>query len=184
MKIFIIFSLLVGAVFAQNVTVTLGSVSVPYEAAYAYESWRIGQFASLASPITLTSALDSSTVTFALTGVLTQLAVGNQIVIDSEVMTISAISGQNVTVATRAAYAISTYTVSTPAAHGAGATVNLLKWASAVTGFKALIAGNVQNVVTQYCTANPTKCPTLNAYYTVIANAQASIAAIVAGVVQ
>lgn len=172
------------AAFAQTITVAVGNITVTFEQAAAYESWRMTQLSALTTPITLTGALDTgATKTFTLTGDLTQLAVGNEILIDSEMMPITVISGQNVTV-TRNAYTISTFTISTPVAHTAGATVGKLKNASAVAGFKAHVAEMVWQVVVQYCTANPAKCPAYQAQLQAHSNADAAIAALKAGAVQ
>jgi hypothetical protein len=170
--------------FSQTVPVALGTINVPTEAAIAFESQRLSQTAPLATAITLGADITTGSLTFPAVGNLAQLAVGQQILIDTEAFTVSAISGQNLTVASRPTYVIGGVTLSRPAAHTSGTSIQLLQWPSAIAGFKALILASVQNVLTNYCPTHPTICPTLNTQYAAITAAQNQIAAIMAQVVQ
>jgi hypothetical protein len=182
MKQFFIALIFTGILSAQTVTVSLGNLTLPNEAAAAYESWRMTQITGPA--LTLTAAINATVTTFALIGDATGFIAGDQITVDQETMTVVSKSGQNVTVAARALYAIGGIAISTPATHLAAAPVNELKWPSAVFGFKTLILGAVQQVLQQYCPGHPTACPTLATQYNAVTAANGAIAAILAQVVQ
>jgi len=185
MKTLLIALTFAGSLAAQTtVTVPIGNIIVPNEAAAAYESWRLTQTNGPATTLTLTADITISQTTFAVTGTLTQLAALQQVTIDGEVLNVVSIAGQNLTVAARALYAIGGITISTPAIHTAGTPIVLLKWASAVAGFKQLISGSVQQVIATYCPSHPTTCPTLTTQYNAITSANATIAAIMAVLVQ
>jgi hypothetical protein len=181
MKTFILFLIATSAL-AQTITVPLGTLVIPNEAAAAYESWRMTQVTG--PTLTLSAGINASVTTFTVVGDATGFTAGDQITVDQEAMTVASVTGQNVTVAARALYAIGGIAVSTPAAHLAGAPVVELKWKNAVLGFKQLILGTVAQVLQSYCPGHPTTCPTLAAQYNAITTAQSAIAAVLAQVVQ
>lgn len=181
MKTLILF-LVATAALAQTITVPLGNLVIPNEAAAAYESWRMTQ--TTGPSLTLSAGINASVTTFTVVGDATGFAAGDQITVDQETMTVVSVAGQNVTVAARALYAIGGIAISTPAAHLAAAPVVELKWKSAVLGFKQLILGTVQQVLQSYCPSHLATCPTLAAQQTAITNANNAIAAIMAQVVQ
>jgi hypothetical protein len=182
MKTIVLLALATSALVAQTITVPLGDLTIPNEAAAAYESWRMTQVTG--PTLTLSAGINASVTTFAVVGDATGFIAGDQFTVDQETMTVASVSGQNVTVSARALYAIGGIAVSTPAAHLAGAPVIKLKWKNAVVGFKQLILGTVQQVLQQYCPSHPTSCPSLATQYNAITSANAAIAAIMAQVVQ
>lgn len=140
MKRLSILSLFVVSCHAQ-VSITVGSVTVPNEVSTAVETWRIGQTKVNTTPITLVGAITSG----ALSGTVSDagdIAVNDQIVIEAEALNVTAKTG-NVLTWTRGA------SITTAAAHADKSVVKVCKYRSAAHLMKEMIRSEVNAILAQ-----------------------------------
>jgi hypothetical protein len=129
------------AALSAQVTVNVGSVTVPNEVSTAIETWRLGQYADPASPITLTGGITAGATTGTVSSAV-GVSVGDQLVIDMEALNVAAING-NVVTWTRGA------SVTTAASHANGAVVHIARYRSAVALMRAMIRAEVNAILAQ-----------------------------------
>lgn len=162
MKTLLVALLLAGSLCAQ-ITVNIGTFTLPSKSAQSVTSWMLAQRAGQTA-LTAPQTADDTTVTL---NSMAGVSVGTSLVIESEAELVTAINGKVATV-TRAQL------LSVAAIHASLAPAGIMQYATVEAVIKAFIATRLQNILQAYPSSS---IAALNA---TIATAQASITAEVA----
>lgn len=155
---------------AAQVSINTGTITIPNEVRDSIETWRLGQVKTISPAITLNGAITNVATTITVNDA-TNIAVGDQIVIDTEALNVTAKAAPSLTV-TRGA------SITTAAAHLTLAPVKVCKNPTAAALIKELIRIKVNEIIALQPSA------TLAAYKAARASADATLSAFLATTVQ
>jgi len=173
MKRLLLYSLFATAAFGQT-TVNLGTLTVSADAVSAFQLYMQSQVNTAVAPTSLASDITAGATSTTLAST-SQITPTVAILVEAEAMIITAKNGGTGVTITRGAFG------TTPAAHSAGVTVQILKYATVQVLVKAILQDAVATIMQTYSPGIKTQIANVQA---ASSTADVNIAALKAGAIQ